>query len=200
VDVLDMQEMKSGETVIWKAELRGRKVVVRDSTAIEFLAQRGYGIARGGVLELELVEAAYLLDRGVITVEDEGKQLSFIDLVKLGAKEDPDFWAKLGVYTDLRNRALVVMPGVTSYELLVDWKRRDSARRFLVRIVKEGVRIGFADLEEMHRRALESDRELVLAIVDKEGVITYYTVEGVAHVAHVSWEEDLKQAQPQQEG
>ncbi len=195
-----MQEVKGGEAEVWRAELRGRKVVVKDSAAVEFLAQRGYGIPRGGVLELELVEAAYLASRGMIAVEDEGRRLSFIDLVELGSREDPDFWVKLNVYTDLRNRALVVMPGVTSYELLVDWKRRDSARRFLVRIVKEGVRISFADLEEMHRRALESDRELVLAIVDKEGVVTYYTVEGVAHVTSISWEEDLEQAQPQQEG
>lgn len=192
--------MESGEAIVWRAEIIGRKVVVKDNAAIEFLAQRGYGITRGGALELELVEAAYLLNRGMITVEDKGKQLSFKDLVELGAKEDPDFWVKLNVYTDLRNRALVVMPGVTSYELLVDWRRKDSARRFLVRIVKEGVRIGFADLEEMHRRALESDRELVLAIVDKEGVVTYYTVEGVAHAASISWEEGFEQAQPQQEG
>jgi len=198
--VLVVQEIKSGEAVVWRAELKGRKVLIGERAAIEFLAQRGYGIIKGGFLELELVEAAYLVNRGMITVENEGRQLGFIDLVELGSKEDPDFWVKLNVYTDLRNRALVVMPGVTSYELLVDWKRRDSARRFLVRIVKEGVRISFADFEEMHRRALESDRELVLAIVDKEGVVTYYTVEGVAHVANISWEEDLEPVQSQQEG
>jgi len=39
------------------------------------------------------------------------------------------------------------------------------------------VRIGFRELEGYIRRALESRRELVLAIVDKDGNISYYKVE-----------------------
>lgn len=171
-----------------------------DKAAIDFLSSRGYGLLREAELQLDLVEAAYLVYRGLLVVEDEKRgRLSFADLISVGSLCDSEYWVKLNVYTDLRNRALVVMPGISSSEFLVDWKRKDGARRFLVRILHEGSKISFSDFEEMHRRALESDRELVVAIVDKEGVITYYTVEGVVRVAPIE-AEDYEQTQSQQEG
>ncbi|MEM0377436.1 MAG: hypothetical protein QXI90_06655 [Thermofilum sp.] len=184
----------------FQGKIRGQKIIVTDKSAIDFLSARGYGLSRETELQLDLIEAAYLTYRGLLVVEDEkGGKLSFSDLLSVGSSYDPDFWIKLNVYTDLRNRALVVMPGVSKSEFLVDWKKKDGARRFLVRILHEGSKISFSDFEEMHRRALESDRELVVAIVDKEGVITYYTVEGVVRVAPIE-AEDYEQVQSQQEG
>jgi tRNA-intron endonuclease len=47
----------------------------------------------------------------------------------------------------------------------------------MVLCLEEGVRIGFKELEGYIRRALEARRELVLAIVDKDGNVSYYAVE-----------------------
>ncbi|ABL77720.1 tRNA intron endonuclease [Thermofilum pendens] len=157
----------------------GRIVRVLDKEFAEQLYQRGYGMLSGEILELTLVEAAYLVYREMLKVkDDQGRTLSFPEIVRLASNFDPDFWVKLNVYTDLRNRALPAKPGVNPYEFLVDWKKKGKPRRLLVRILREGTRVSFPEFEDMFRRALESDRELVIAIVDKEGVVTYYTVEG----------------------
>ncbi len=161
--------------------LSGDHVVVEDSEEIEFLYEKGYGVKVGEKLRLELVEAAYLLYRGFLEVEDDnGNKVGFWDIVKIGSKKNAEFWTILNVYSDLRNRALIAKPGVTDEEILLDWKKRGGVKRFLVRVIREGIRVGFPLFEDLFRRALESGRELVMAVVDKEGVISYYIVEGVS--------------------
>lgn len=191
-----------GEAVkeVFKGVLRDNHVFVCDERAVAFLGERDYGFRDGGCLKLALVEAAYLVYRGFLNVEDgEGKTLSFEDIVRIGSSLEPDFWTVLNVYSDLRNRALNVLVGVDSMELLLNWKKGERVKRYLVRVVKEGSRLGFVKFEEMFRRALESDRELVVAIVDKEGVVSYYLVEGVLREG-IPEAEDSDEVQAEQEG
>ncbi|MEZ0346395.1 MAG: hypothetical protein ABWK01_07580 [Infirmifilum sp.] len=165
---------------VFQGDLKGQDVIVCDEKAVEAFTTRGYGFREWGCVRLTLLEAAYLVYRGFLIVKDDmGGEKNFESLVSMGSSLDPDFWTRLNVYADLRNRALIAQPGVQSQEFLLDWKRKDKAKRYLVRIVREGSRLSFREFEEMFRRALESDRELVVAIVDKEGVISYYIVEGV---------------------
>jgi len=142
------------------------------------LAGRGYGVQSGDSLELSLLEAAYLVDRGDLVVVDEsGAEVSFEELVKRGAASDPSFWVKLNVYSDLRNRGLRVQPLEGTPMMLVERKTGEGEKRYALLCLEEGVRIGFKELESFVRRAVESRREPVLAIVDKEGNISYYVVE-----------------------
>ncbi|AKG39245.1 MAG: hypothetical protein ACP5II_05250 [Infirmifilum sp.] len=185
---------------VFTGELRGVDIIVCDREGVTQLYRRGYGFTEGECLKLSLLEAAYLLYRGLLTVKDSsGKELNFEELLRLGGEYDPEFWTRLNVYTDLRNRALVVMPGVHNLEFLLDWKRKTKTKRYLIRVVKEGTRLSFREFEEMFRRALESDRELVMAIVDKEGVISYYIVEGVLREGLPEFE-DSDEVQVEQEG
>ncbi len=183
----------------FKGKLIGDHVIVCGEEAVSFLSERGYGFREKECIRLTLLEAAYLTYRGLLVIEDEsGRTLDFNSIVLIGGERDREFWVRLNVYSDLRNRALVALPGVDALEFLLDWKRKDKVRRYLIRVVKEGSKIGFKEFEEMFRRALESDRELVIAIVDKEGVISYYTVEGV--LRELPEAEDSDKIQVEQEG
>ncbi len=164
------------KVIVAKGKLKDGLVIVEDREQASFLYEKGYGILLGDVLRLKLVEAAYLVYRGFLEIEGAG----FWNLVKMGSEENPEFWTILNVYSDLRNRALIAKPGVEDEEILVDWKKKERVRRLLVRVVREGIRVGFPLFEDLFRRALESGRELVMAVVDKEGVISYYIVEGVS--------------------
>lgn len=142
------------------------------------LAEKGYGVEGGEGPELNLVEASYLLDRGELYLTDgEEHSISFEELVKLAASIDFGFWVKLNVYSDLRNRGLRALPLEDAPVLLVERRSGEGEKRYLVLCLEEGVRIGFKELEAFIRRALESKREPVLAIVDKEGNVSYYSVE-----------------------
>lgn len=155
--------------------LRSDHVEVRGGSA---LSERGFGVQGGESLRLSLIEAAYLVDKGELrVVSEEGRSLSFEDLVKLASLSDRSFWPKLVVYTDLRDRGLRVQPLEGTPLMLAERKVVKEERKYLVLCLEEGVRIGFKELEGYMRRALESRRELVLAIVDKDGNVSYYTVE-----------------------
>lgn len=155
--------------------MRGTRVEVPGDAE---LAERGFGTARNGSVELSLIEAAYLVDRGELqVVGDDGRTLSFEELVRMGPLTDPDFWAKLVVYTDLRARGLTARPIEGLPALLAERKAGDGEKRYFMVCVKEGIRLGFRELEAYIRRVHESKRELVLAIVDKDGNVSYYTVE-----------------------
>jgi len=155
--------------------LRDGYVEVKDGGE---LYERGFGVQAGGALRLALVEAAYLVDKGELrVVEEGGRSLGFQDIVKLASRADRSFWQKLVVYADLRDRGLRAQPVEGSPVVLAERRVKEGERRYMVLCLEEGVRIGFKELEGYIRRALEARRELVLAIVDKDGNVSYYVVE-----------------------
>lgn len=156
--------------------LKGSRVEVKDGKE---LLERGFGVQEGENLWLTLIEAAYLVDKGELrVVAEEGRQsLEFKELVKRASSTDRSFWQKLVVYTDLRDRGLRARPLEGTSLILAERKVKEGERRYMVLCLEEGVRIGFRELEGYIRRALESRRELVLAIVDKDGNVSYYKVE-----------------------
>jgi tRNA-intron endonuclease len=156
--------------------LEGDRVEVKNG---EELAERGFGVQAGESLWLSLVEAAYLVDKGELRVVEDGekREIGFEDLVRRASSVDSSFWQKLVVYTDLRDRGLRAQPLEGTSLILAERKVKEGERRYMVLCLEEGVRIGFRELEGYIRRALESRRELVLAIVDKDGNISYYKVE-----------------------
>lgn len=163
-----------------RGELKGDVVVIENGEEVAELESKSYGyrIERG--LSLSLVEAAYLLDRGDLEVVDEsGSNLSFEELVRVGARYDSNFWVKLSIYSDLRSRGFRVRLLRRGLEFLVERKVKSGEKRYLVIGLREGVRIGFKEIEAAIRRAREARRELVFAIIDKEGNVSYYALERV---------------------
>ncbi len=155
--------------------LRDGYVELRDGGELQ---ERGFGVRAGGALRLTLVEAAYLVDKGELrVVGEDGRSLGFQDIVKLASSADRSFWQKLVVYADLRDRGLRAQPVEGTPLILAERKVKEGEKRYAVLCLEEGVRIGFKELEGYIRRALEARRELVLAIVDKDGNVSYYVVE-----------------------
>ncbi len=156
----------------------GLKVVVPSSEEVEYLKSREYGIVVGEEVMLEPVEALYLVKRGILKVKDqEGKTLGFEEYLLKIAEKDGDIWIKLEVYSDLRKRGLQVKPGYAEgLVFLLDRKKKGKVKGYMVYVFREGVKIGFPELEKAFTRAIESGREPVVAIVDKEGNVSYYVM------------------------
>ena len=158
------------------------KVLIKDASAASELENKGYGTRINGVFTLNLIEATYLVDKGNLqVVNEEGENLSFSELARIGAQMDRYFWPKLSVYTDLRQRGLKPRLFSDRLEFLVDKKVKEGEHRYLISILFEGHRIGFTDIEFLIKRALEARRKLVAAIMDKEGNISYYTIDKVTY-------------------
>lgn len=95
------------------ATLLEDRVVLWDAQASRRLHEIGfYGKAVGERLQLSLVESAYLLDKGLISLVDRsGKPLEGEAFAAQARRIESDFDLKFSVYKDLREKRLVVKTG-----------------------------------------------------------------------------------------
>ncbi len=157
--------------------LKGDKVVMGKDAIEELYNSLYYGRIKDDTLELALVEAAYLLDRDKITVEQEGKKLSFRELFIAASRLQEYFELKYIVYRDLRERGYYVQPGVTDFRVYPrGGKPGVTASHLFVHAVTERKPLPLTRLIANLQSALNVRREMALAIVDEESDITYYGV------------------------
>ena len=165
-----------------KGEVVDRFVVVKGDDAVA-LRQHGYygEVGDRGELMLDSVEAAYLLERGLLVIENEGRQLGFSEFSSLMMSKDPNFWLRYLIYSDLKKRGYTVKPGFSKdYVELRLYKRGAEAgkegAKYLVFGVVEGTPIDLRTLIEKAREARNLRKELIIAVIDSQGEVCYYTM------------------------
>src|SRR5256886_14185014 len=86
------------------------RVIVDDATEASTLYNRGYfGSPRsGGGLELDLLEAVYLVEAERLEVRRGGRAVSARDLFRAAGVAVPSFEIRYLVYRDLRQRGYIV--------------------------------------------------------------------------------------------
>src|SRR5205823_924910 len=91
-------------------ELSDDHVLVNDPAEARALYNRGYfGTPRsGGALELDLLEAVYLVEADRLEVRRGGRRVSARDLYRAAGAAVPSFEIRYLVYRDLRQRGYVV--------------------------------------------------------------------------------------------
>jgi tRNA-intron endonuclease len=158
--------------------LIGDKVVVENEATASKLQQKGFGRPREGKLELSLLEAAYLLERGSIKVLEGEKECSHEDLLQ--RLEDEDALLKYRIYRDLRQRGYIVKTGFKFGAHFRVYERGDGMKehsRYLVHAVRESETMEFPELARAVRLAHSVKKTMVFAVMDQEGDITYYKIE-----------------------
>lgn len=157
--------------------LRGDRVIMGGDAVKELYDSLHYGRLKDDSLEIALVEAAYLLDRGKIEVEEEGAPLSFRDFFAAASRRQEYFELKYIVYRDLRERGYYVQPGVTDFRVYPRGGKPGAiASHLFVHVASERKPLPLAQVLSNLQAAVNVRRQMVLAIVDEEGDITYYGV------------------------
>jgi tRNA-intron endonuclease len=169
--------------------LSGGKVIVTGSEADA--PAKGDG-RRSGQLELE--EAAGLLETGKIKINDEGgKELNADEFLKRALAISPEFGLRYIVYNDLKERGYVVLPGRVDFWLYPRGvKPGEKPARYFIRILSESDFISLKELEGLLILARNMRKEPILAAVDEESDITYYDVKDAKFEKREAREEELK--------
>jgi tRNA-intron endonuclease len=161
--------------------LKDDRIIVEDGAVASRLLQKSFGKKnKGGKLELSLVEGLYLIERGSITVTDGKREVSADDIVKIAT--DEDFQLKCKVYADLRERGRIVKTGFKFGAHFRVYGRGDSIEahsKYLVHVVTESDVYAFHEVSRIVRLAHGVKKDILFAVVDEEGDITYYKVERV---------------------
>lgn len=157
--------------------LKGDRVALGTDAIEELYNNLYYGRLRGNTLELSFVEAAYLLDRDKITIESNGKALSFREFFITASRARDYFELKYIVYRDLRERGYYVQPGPTDFRVYPrGGKPNVSPSQYFMHVVTEREPMPMQQLVSNLQAAQNMRKEMVLAIVDEESDITYYGV------------------------
>ncbi|MBD3309746.1 tRNA-intron lyase [Candidatus Woesearchaeota archaeon] len=159
------------------------RVLTEDSDAARLLYEQSrFGnVIESGKIQLSLLEALYLLEKGKITVLDgRNKEISSEKLIKKAQKIEPNFWIRYCVFKDMRNRGYIVK---TALKFGADFRVYDRGvkpgedhARWIIYPVHEGGTITWYEFAAKNRVAHSTKKRLLIGIVDDEGDVTYYEI------------------------
>lgn len=182
---------------VWEGELLENRVVIWDPEAVALYDESGYGKPlpdeNPDRLELELVEATYLLENGKIKVftkkDEKRKKVKFKDLMEYGATNVNQFHPQFIVYRDLRERGYLVKTGFKFgahfrvYERGVKLKRGPKAAhehtKWVVHAVPEESAFSLPEMSRAVRLAHNIRAIFVWAVCDREGDCTFYIIQRI---------------------
>lgn len=163
--------------------LAGERVITESSDdAREFYNQSRFGtLTDNGKVELSLLEALYLIEKGRLVVKSEqGRVISFESYVKKSRSVEPNFWIRYIVFKDMRNRGYIIK---TALKFGADFRVYDRGvkpgedhAKWIVFPVHETSVYTWHEFSAKNRVAHSTKKRLLLAIVDDENDVTYYTV------------------------
>jgi tRNA-intron endonuclease len=164
-------------------KLSGERVLLPSSDAARDLNnQSRFGtILTGGKVQLSLLEAVYLEEKGKIAITDgRGRKLSHERLIAAGKRVEKAFAVKYAVFRDLRTRGYIVK---TALKFGADFRVYDRGvkpgedhAKWVVFPVHEAGHMTWYDFSAKNRVAHSTKKRLLLGIVDDEGDVTYYEV------------------------
>jgi tRNA-intron endonuclease len=163
-----------------KGLLKANGIRIAKDKNSEEVSSRGYGTAENDTILLTFYEALYLLDKGILEVEDEKeKRIDFQRLLQHYERLDENAWARYLTYRDLRSRGYAVREGFgTGVDFRV-YERgeygKDTAK-YLILSIQEGKPISLEDLANALKQCQRLKKELVLAVMNRRGETVYYSV------------------------
>ena len=176
------------EEKVFKAELVEEKVIVWNKEGANQIFESGwYGELLEDRLELALVEAMLLLERGKIEIKGKKKKMTSKDFYEYCLKIDPRFHTRYVVYKDLRDRGLPVRTGFKFgcdfrvYERGVTPvkkgpKAQHEHTKWIVFTIAEDYTCSFQELSRAVRLAHNIRANMLWAIVDNENDVTFYQI------------------------
>ena len=129
---------------------------------------------RGPLLRVE--DALIAVIEGVAEAyTEDGRRLSVEELASIANRVNPSAWLVVEVYSDLRRRGRIAVPGPRENTLLVKLSRRQRDYSYYVLVLEERRPVSLRLILSFIEEARKNGWEPLLAIVDAYGDVTYYT-------------------------
>ncbi len=162
------------------AYLSGEIVSSADSDAYSLYKKSHFGEPKEDKIQYSLTEALFLLEKGKIEIVSRNKRLSKKEFMEKCRKIDRKIQIKYPVFRDLRERGYVVK---TALKFGADFRVYEKGSspgerhaKWVVFTEHESNRLTWHEFSAKNRVAHSTKKNLLLAIVDEEGDISYYEV------------------------
>lgn len=151
------------------------------SEARELYEKNRYGtLLKDGRVQLSALEALYLLEKKRITIFDGRNKVLTVEQFGKRAAKEHDFWTRCAVFKDFRNRGYVIK---TALKFGADFriyergaKPGEKHAKWIVYPVKESAKLTWQDFAAKNRVAHSTKKNLLIAVVDDEGDVSYWEV------------------------
>lgn len=159
---------------------KGNIITENSSHAKDLHNKNHYGaLLRDGRIKLSFLEAMYLYDIGKLDVIDsKNKTVKRDTFSRIAEKNDEDFWTRYAVYGDLRTKGYIVG---TALKFGADFrvyergiKPGQDHAKWIVYPMHESDTLTWRDFSAKNRVAHSTKKNVLLAIVDDEGDVTYW--------------------------
>lgn len=160
-------------------ELIDDSVVIRDQkegTQLYNKGNYGYPLSGGGI-ELDLVEATYLLECDRLEVTSDGEKMSFEDLFRYSSSMSEGFDILYLVYRDIRQRGFIAKIETGAFDMSVfprGMTMSNSRPIYMVRAVSERTALDITKFASEISHTENKNKQLLYGVVDEEGDLTYY--------------------------
>ena len=175
------EEKQEASKEVVKAIFAAERAITENSDAARDLYnQSRFGsILDNQKVQLSLLEAMYLMDKGRLLVLDgRNKEISYESFLKKAKKLEPNFWIRYCVFKNMRDRGYIIK---TALKFGADFRVYDRGvkpgedhAKWVVFPVHEASTLTWYEFSAKNRVAHSTRKRLLLAIVDEESDVTYY--------------------------
>ncbi len=158
----------------------GEIIYSADSEAYSLYEKSHFGEPGEDKIQYSLAEALFLLEKEKMDVFSRKKKLSKTDFIEKCRKIDKKIQIKYLVFKDLRERGYIVK---TALKFGADFRVYDKGAKpgekhakWIVFTEHESNKLTWHEFSAKNRVAHSTKKNLLLAIVDEEGDISYYEV------------------------
>lgn len=166
-----------------KAHLVGEIISSNDSEAFSLAKKSYFGTSIGEKIQYSFPEALFLQEKAKIEVFYKEKKISKSELMKKLQKIDKKIQIKYLVFRDLREKGYIVKTALKfGAEFRVynkGAKPGEKHAKWVVFTEHESGKLSWHDFSAKNRVAHSTKKNLLLAIVDEEGEVSYYEVKWI---------------------
>lgn len=166
-----------------QAFITGEIISSNSSEAHQLYEKSCFGEPSSGKIQYSLSEVLFLVEKGKMEIFSGSKKISKKDLMNKFRKIDKKIQIKYLVFKDLREKGYIVK---TALKFGAEFRVYDKGKKpsqvhakWVVFTEHESGKLNWHEFSAKNRVAHSTKKNLLLAIVDEEGDITYYEVKWI---------------------
>ena len=158
-----------------------KKTVVLDKRLQDQLHSKGFGERSHSEYILDPFESLYLLEKDKLKIAKKSKILSFNQLMHEFSDKHKEFYPQFVVFRDLRDKGFVVRTGFKfGFDFRVYPKGKNPGEghsEYVVQVIKQSEKFSMPSLSRMVRMSGTLHTKLLMAVIDSENDINYYSIQ-----------------------
>ena len=163
-----------------QAHLVGEMVSSNSPEAYSLYKKSRFGEFKNEKVRYSLSEALFLVEKEKIEIFSKNKKISKKELLDKFQKIDKKIQIKYLIFKDLREKGYIVKTGLKFgaefrvYDKGIKLEKKHA--KWIVFVEHESKKLTWHEFSAKNRVAHSTKKNLLLAIVDEEGEITYYEI------------------------